>query len=94
MSYKSSLNFVDMILTKLIKLSRKSGNLLLKPSLIGTYLLTFCFYTGLSSRWLTQQGDAAGYVDALSASGNYKVNFSYGLSFNRGMELFQKNPVQ
>lgn len=91
---KLSLNSVDVFVRKISELRAKLWNLLTESNLMMTFLLAFCIYTGLSSRWMSQQGDAAGYVDALSASGNYNINFSYGLSFNRGVELFQMNPNQ
>ena len=66
---------------------------LVKPHLIIFYALTFSFYMGLANRWQSQQGDAAGYVDALSASEDYKLNFAYGLSPIRAIELFQSQPI-
>ncbi len=67
---------------------------LIKPHVIGFYLLTFGFYNGLANRWQSHQGDAAGYVDSLAASGDYKLNFAYGLSPKRAIELFQMQPTQ
>ncbi len=67
---------------------------LIKPHVIGFYLLTFGFYTGQANRWQSHQGDAAGYVDSLAASGGYQLNFAYGLSTKRAVELFQMQPIQ
>jgi hypothetical protein len=46
--------------------------------------LSFSIYQGLKSRWILQNGDAAGYVDTFSSSG-----FGEFSSFTYGSSLFQ-----
>lgn len=54
--------------------------------------LSISIFQGLNSRWLTQQGDAAGFVDSLAGDQPaLKLNFTYGLSFTRLRELWS-NP--
>ncbi len=52
-------------------------------------LLSLGIFRGLNSRWLTQGGDAAGFVDSLAGDQPaFRLNFTYGLSFTRLRELW------
>ena len=89
-----SLDSWQGILLKLKSVLLKSLSLLIKPNLISFYVLTFCFYAGQANRFQSHQADAAGYVDTLAASNDYKLNFAYGFSGKRAIELFQMAPLQ
>lgn len=56
-------------------------------------ILSLLIFRGLSLRWTTQQGDAAGYVDAMSDQSNTgDINFTYGFSVGALRDLFSQNP--
>lgn len=56
-------------------------------------MITFQIFKGLNSRWLLQNGDAAGYVDILSPnSGMNTFRFAYGFSTLRLQELLALGP--
>ncbi len=55
--------------------------------------LTLSIFRSLESRWGIQQGDAAGYVDAMSDQSNTgDINFTYGFSLDALRKLFSLNP--
>ena len=56
---------------------------------------TFLIFKGLKSRWLLQNGDAAGFVDAMTdQSGTGDINFTYRLSAKTLRRLFTNDSSQ
>jgi hypothetical protein len=56
-------------------------------------VLALSIFRSLESRWGIQQGDAAGFVDAMSdQSSTGDINFTYGFSLDALRELFSLNP--
>lgn len=63
------------------------------PFLYFYLILTFSIFRGLQSRFLIQNGDAAGFVDALSPGQSlFDLNFIYGLSIFKLKELLAAEP--
>ena len=55
--------------------------------------LVLFMFRGFDSRWENQQGDAAGFVDAMTdQSGTGDINFTYGFSLDALRKLFSLNP--
>ena len=80
-----------------IKTLRGKSSLLSKfnSSYVLFLTLTTLIYLGLKSRWITQQGDAAGFVDAMTdQSKTGDINFTYGLSTKALSRLFADAPSQ
>jgi len=80
------------------KLSNKNSNILTGYSTkyrwhLALAILFLLIFRSLSSRWITQQGDAAGYVDAMSDQSNTgDINFTYGFSVDALRDLFSQDP--
>lgn len=57
--------------------------------------LALSIFRGLESRWEIQQGDAAGFVDAMTdQSKTGDINFTYGFSLDALRKLFGLNPSE
>jgi len=57
--------------------------------------LALSIFRGLNSRWEIQQGDAAGFVDAMTdQSKTGDINFTYGFSLDALRKLFSLNPSE
>lgn len=76
------------------KMITKASVLARNPFIYLYLALTIGLLTGLQSRFLGQNGDAAGFADALSPGQSLlKLNFAYGLSIKRLRELIATNPI-